>query len=162
MLFHHKTISPRPTCPVCPGCRRATPPRRGWCWPAPTWRPGGRWWRHTYMVAGRTPPPPVPLPPPPWWCRGRTWWPASRPCRRWAGRRGWCCWSWSSPGDRVETNNIVYRGAGTGRIYYRWDYYIADASAYNRSFPCNAIKIAKAKRECPSWSWHSNIMISTN
>ena len=26
--------------------------------------------------------------------------------------------------------------AGTERIYYRWDHYIADASAYKRSFPC--------------------------
>ena len=28
------------------------------------------------------------------------------------------------------------RWAGTEIIYYGWDYYIADTSAYNRSFPC--------------------------
>ena len=26
--------------------------------------------------------------------------------------------------------------AGSEIIYYRWDHYIADASAYNRSLPC--------------------------
>ena len=32
--------------------------------------------------------------------------------------------------------DTVIGGAGTERIYYRWDHYIADSSPYNRSFPC--------------------------
>ena len=40
------------------------------------------------------------------------------------------------PGRLEHSRSEMRPETGTERIYYGWDRYIADASAYNRSFPC--------------------------
>ena len=70
-----------------------------------------------------------------------------------------------------------------GRIYYGWDHYIADAKAFNRSFPSleaiypYAIKKTAKVNKCieqgalgdlssvlmaANWRWRSNTVISSN
>ena len=38
--------------------------------------------------------------------------------------------------SEIDIETTHDRWAGTEIIYYGWDHYIADASTYNRSFPC--------------------------
>ena len=62
---------------------------------------------------------------------------------------------WRPRGPRLTWTHWNRR-AGTEIIYYGWDYYIADTSAYNRSFPCMeatypyAIKTQQMARNTPS------------
>ena len=77
-----------------------------------------------------------------------SWWSTSvsrSPSRR--SRSGW-----SPRGPRLTWRHCDRR-TGTERIYYGRDHYIADTSAYNRSFPCTypyVIKKQRKARNAPS------------
>ena len=77
------------------------------------------------------------------------------PARPFASRENVALQSeWSTVEVRESLSVSVIGGAGTGRIYYGWDHYIADASDYNilalYISNADAIKKQQKARNAPS------------